>query len=161
MSSALLAVYYLLPLDSGFSVGTVLALAGGIAAVAVLLAWQSRVIVRSPWPVLRGVEALATALPLLLVLFSAVYYLLERSVPESFSEPLSRSDALYFSMTVFSTVGFGDISGRSGPARLLVTGQMAVDLLLIGVAARLLVGAVQEGVRRRGRVSGGVGPSAP
>ncbi|MFI6446014.1 potassium channel family protein [Kitasatospora sp. NPDC050543] len=79
---------------------------------------------RSPRPQLRAVEAVATALPLFLLLFAAVYYLLERSTPESFSESLSRTDALYFTMTVFSAVGFGDISPRSEPARLLATGQM-------------------------------------
>lgn len=73
-----------------------------------------------------------------------------------------RSDALYFTMTVFSTVGFGDITPVSEPARLLITGQMAVDLVLIGVAARVLVGAVQEGVRQRNRAAGGGenGPSS-
>ncbi|MFD7323195.1 potassium channel family protein [Streptomyces sp. NPDC059875] len=54
-------------------------------------------------------------------------------------------------MTVFSTVGFGDVSPRSEPARLLVTGQMALNLLLIGVAARLLVSAVEQGRVQSGR----------
>lgn len=69
--------------------------------------------------------------------------------PESFSESMSRTDALYFTMTVFSTVGFGDITPRTEPARLLTTGQMTANFLLIGVAARFLVGAVQEGRRLR------------
>ncbi|WP_371494411.1 potassium channel family protein [Kitasatospora sp. NBC_00374] len=158
----LLTAYYLLPLDSAFTIGTVLALVGGLVAVALLLYWQVRVITKSLQPQLRAVEAVATALPLFLLLFAAVYYLLERSTPESFSEPLTRSDALYFTMTVFSTVGFGDISPRSEPARLLATGQMTLDLVLIGVAARLLVGAVQESLRLRGAASadGGNGGSS-
>lgn len=147
----LLAAYYLLPLDSAFTAGTVAALAVGIAAVALLLVWQARVIARSARPRLRAAETLATSLPLFILLFSATYYLLERSAPESFSEALSRSDALYFTMTVFATVGFGDISPRSTPARLLATGQMTIDLILIGVAARMLVNAVQEGMRQQGR----------
>lgn len=32
---------------------------------------------------------------------------------------------------------------------MLATGQMAVDLVLLGVVARYLVGAVQEGLRQR------------
>ncbi|WP_329500720.1 potassium channel family protein [Kitasatospora herbaricolor] len=149
-TGVLIAVYYLLPLDSAFTAGTIVALVVGIGAVALLLAWQARVIMHSARPRLRAAESLATALPLFILLFSATYYLLERSSAESFSETLSRSDALYFTMTVFATVGFGDISPRSTPARLLVTGQMTVDLVLIGVAARLLVNAVQEGLRRQG-----------
>jgi Ion channel. len=148
-SAVLVAAYYRLPLDSAFTPGTVLALVGGILAVALLLAWQIREITRAPRPELRAMEALATTFPLYLLLFATVYYLMEHSAAGSFSEPLSRTDALYFTMTVFSTVGFGDISPRSQTARLLVTGQMTVNLLLIGVAARLLVSAVQRGRLQR------------
>ncbi|MET9620388.1 potassium channel family protein [Streptomyces sp. NPDC006464] len=147
----LVTAYYLLPLDSAFSTGTVVALVGGMAAVALLLAWQIRMITLSPRPELRAAEALGTTLPLYLLLFATAYYLMERSIADSFSEALSRSDALYFTMTVFSTVGFGDVSPRSEPARLLVTGQMALNLLLIGVAARLLVSAVEQGRVQSGR----------
>ncbi|MEF9881029.1 potassium channel family protein [Streptomyces sp. P9-A4] len=149
--TVLLAAYYVLPLDSAFTAATVLALLGGGVVVVALLVRQVRTIMRSARPGLRALTALATVLPLYLLLFASAYYLLERSAPESFSESLSRTDALYFTMTVFSTVGFGDISPRSEPARLLVTGQMTANLLLIGVAARFLAGAVQEGRRRQGQ----------
>ncbi|MGW6922997.1 potassium channel family protein [Streptomyces sp. NPDC054950] len=146
LSAALLVtVYYLLPLDSAFTTSTVLGLAAGIVAVALLLSWQIRKISLSQRPELRAMEALGTTLPLYLLLFATTYYLMEQSASDSFSEPLSRSDALYFTVTVFSTVGFGDISPRSEPARLLATGQMTMNLLLIGVAARLLVSAVERG----------------
>ncbi|WP_405873696.1 potassium channel family protein [Streptomyces zaomyceticus] len=95
-----------------------------------------------PVPELRAAEALGTTLPLYLLLFATTYYLLERSGADSFSGALQRSDALSFTMTVFSTVGFGDISPRSEPARLLVTGHMPLNVLLIGVAARFLVRTV-------------------
>ncbi|MER6785943.1 potassium channel family protein [Streptomyces sp. NPDC000658] len=161
----LVTVYYLLPLDSAFTTGTVLGLAAGIVAVALLLSWQIREISLSQRPELRAMEALGTTLPLYLLLFAATYYLMERSVSDSFSEPLSRSDALYFTVTVFSTVGFGDISPRSEPARLLATGQMTANLLLIGVAARLLVSAVERGRTHQGRPAaegqnGGTPPDA-
>ncbi|MFD8978407.1 potassium channel family protein [Streptomyces sp. NPDC059564] len=150
-AGVLVAVYYLLPLGSAFTTTTVLALAGGIAAVALLLAWQVSRITRSPWPGLRAIEALAVTLPVVVLLFATAYWLMEDGAPGSFSEALSRTDALYFSMTVFSTVGFGDITARSQPARLLTTGQMTINFLLIGVAARLLMNAVQEGRRQRNR----------
>lgn len=147
----LVTAYYVLPLDSAFTTSTVVALVGGMAAVALLLAWQIRRITLSPRPELRAAEALGATLPLYLLLFASTYYLMERSVAGSFSEALTRSDALYFTMTVFSTVGFGDISPRSEPARLLATGQMALNLLLIGVAARLLVSAVERARVQSGR----------
>ncbi|WP_266743420.1 potassium channel family protein [Streptomyces sp. NBC_00401] len=140
----LVIVFYLLPLGSAFAARTVIALVGGIAAVALLLSWQIRKITLSPRPELRAMEALATTLPLYVLLFATAYFLMERSGSNNFSESLSRTDALYFTMTVVSTVGFGDVSPRSESARLLATGQMAVNLVLIGVAARLLVSAVEQ-----------------
>ncbi|MFD9444725.1 potassium channel family protein [Streptomyces sp. NPDC060006] len=159
--AVLLAAYYLLPLDSAFTASTVLALIGGGVVVVMLLVGQVRTIMRATRPGLRALSALATALPLFLLLFAAAYYLLERSTPASFSESLSRTDALYFTVTVFTTVGFGDISPRSEPARLLTMGQMAANFLLIGVAARFLVGAVQEGRRPKDRTATGGGDGSP
>ncbi|MET8131734.1 potassium channel family protein [Streptomyces sp. NPDC005251] len=150
VAAVLVAAYYLLPLDSAFTAKSVIALAVGLLAVALLMGWQVRGIVSSERPRLRAMAALATALPLFLLLFATTDYLLDRSAPGSFSETMSRTDALYFTMTVFSTVGFGDISPRSQTARLLVTGQITANLLLLGVAARVLVNAVEEGRRAQG-----------
>ncbi|MFD9378697.1 potassium channel family protein [Streptomyces sp. NPDC059999] len=150
----LTAAYYLLPMESAFTTTTVLVLVGGIAAVAALLVWQIQTIARSRWPGLKAMEGMAITIPLFVLMYAAACFLMEHSAPGSFSEPLTRTDALYFAMTVFSTVGFGDISARSEPARLLTTGQIAVDLLLLGVAARLLANAVQRGRLRRDRSAG-------
>ncbi|MCM2425470.1 potassium channel family protein [Streptomyces sp. RKAG337] len=164
-AGVLVTAYYLLPLASAFTPATIIALIGGTVAVALLLLWQARAITRSTQPTLRAVQALATTLPLFLLLCAVAYYLLQRSAPESFDQPLSRTDTLYFTMTVFSTVGFGDISPHSQLARLLTTGQMTIDLLLIGLAAKVLAGAVQEGLRRQSHAptnsENGRPPTAP
>ena len=52
-------------------------------------------------------------------------------------------------MTVFATVGFGDITAKTEAARLVVTGQMIVDLVIIGLGARIILGAVTRGRQRR------------
>ena len=57
---------------------------------------------------------------------------------------MSRLDALYFTMTTFSTVGYGDISPKSEVARALVTGQLVVDLVLIGLIAKVILGTAQR-----------------
>jgi hypothetical protein len=65
--------------------------------------------------------------------------------PANFStQPLTRTDALYFTVTVFATVGFGDITAVSQSARLVVTVQMLLDLLALGLVVRAFVGAVQS-----------------
>lgn len=145
----LTALFYLAPLDRGFGVLTAVTLVLGLALFGLLVAWQATAITRAEYPRLRALEALATAVPLFLTLFSATYFLLSEEAPESFSEPLSRTDALYFTVTVFATVGFGDIAPTTETARALTTVQMVADLIVVGVIAKVLFGAVRVGVRRR------------
>ncbi|MET0414807.1 MAG: potassium channel family protein [Actinoplanes sp.] len=76
--------------------------------------------------------------------------MLAQDDPGSFStHTLTRTDALYFTVTVFATVGFGDISATSQIARRLVTAQMILDLLVLGLGIRVFVGAVQRGRQRQ------------
>ncbi len=63
-------------------------------------------------------------------------------------------------MTVFSTVGFGDIVARSDVARLVVIVQMLGDLALLGAGARLLLGAVRRGRERQANAGDGSGSGA-
>jgi hypothetical protein len=157
----LVTAYYLLPLDERPTAGASVVLACGLLTVLLEFWWEVRAIKRSPYPRLRAVEGLAATLVLFLVLFAGSYYLLGRSVPESFSEPLTRTDALYFTLTTFSTVGFGDITARSQTGRVLSMLQMAGGLLLVGVAARVLASAVQEGLHRKRREASAQPQSGP
>ncbi|CAM5520023.1 metal transporter [Streptomyces avidinii] len=150
-SAALLtALYYLAPLDRDFGFASIALLVIGLALFGGLVAWQVSAIAHAEHPRLRAIEALATAVPLFLVLFSATYFLLAAELPGSFSEPLNRTDALYFTVAVFATVGFGDIAPTTQVARVLTTAQMAADLVVVGVIVKVLFGAVRIGMRRRG-----------
>ncbi|MGA4863518.1 potassium channel family protein [Streptomyces lavendulocolor] len=151
VAAGLVTAYYLIPLEGGRTGAASALLICGLLAVVVILVWEARAITRSALPRLKAVEALATTLALYLVLFASAYYLLERSSPGSFSEPLTKTDALYFTLTTFSTVGFGDITADSQTGRVVTMLQMFGGLMLVGVAARLLAGAVQAGLRRQGR----------
>lgn len=142
------AVYYLVPLRTTVDLGTLVRLIAGLAVLTGLIAWQLRAIVRSAYPTLRAVETVAMAIPIFLVLFAATYTLMSQAQPAAFTEPMSRTDALYFTVTVFATVGFGDISAESPAARIVVTLQMIANLLLLGVALRAVLGAVRRGHER-------------
>lgn len=139
----LVALYYLLPLDHINSVP--LALTGGLVILLAGIAWQLRAIVRSRDPGVRAVVALAFTVPLFILLFAASYFAMAQASPISFNQPLTRTDALYFTVTVFSTVGFGDITPVSQSARLVVTAQMILDLLVLGLAVRAFIEAVKLG----------------
>ncbi|OKJ29480.1 metal transporter [Streptomyces sp. CB02366] len=151
VAGGLVTAYYLLPLDERLTTGTAVLLVSGLLVVLLVFCWEVRAITRSPFPRLRAVEGLAATLVLFLVLFAVSYYLLERSEPGSFSEALNRTDALYFTLTTFATVGFGDITARSQTGRVFTMAQMAGGLLLVGVAARVLTSAVQAGLNRQHR----------
>lgn len=160
-STALVLVYFVVPLDGRLSASGTLLLLVGLVAFGVMLAWQVGSITRSPFPMLRGLEVLATAVPFLFLLFATVYFLMARGDPPSFSEPLTRLDAVYFTVTAFATVGFGDIVPRSEVARATVTAQMVIDLLVVGIGVRLLLGAVRVGRSRRERETGIAGSTGP
>jgi ion channel len=148
--AVLLTAYYLLPVDRELTWWTFAGLAGGLSLIVVIVVWQYRMIMRARYPTLRGIDVLALTIPLYLVIFANVYFILAHSEPDSFTEPLTRTDALYFVLTVFATVGFGDITPVTHTARVLVTGQLAGNLLVIGVALRVITTAVQLGRKRKG-----------
>ena len=146
---ALVVLYYLLPLNHSSTWAAVTILVIGLVLFIGLVAFQVRSIVRSRFPALRAIEALATSIPLFLLLFASVYVVMATISASNFSEPLTHTDALYFTVTVFSTVGFGDITAKSEAARLVVTSQMIADLLIIGLGLRIIVGAVTRSRQQR------------
>jgi hypothetical protein len=84
---------------------------------------------------------------------------MQRASAANFTQPLTRTDALYFSVTVFTTVGFGDIAAKSETARVALIIQMLADLVLLGAGVRVLLGAVRRGQQRRTGTSDGDGPA--
>lgn len=149
MLVSLLLLYYLLPLWDRHARSAALSLTLGLVLVAVLLAWQIRKISTAKYPRLRAVEALALTAPLFILIFATVYFGTGQGNPRAFSQVLSRTDSLYFTVTVFSSVGFGDIVPVTETARVMVIIQMLGDLVLVGIVARVILGAVQSGLRRR------------
>jgi voltage-gated potassium channel len=154
---ALLAIYFLLPLDRTSVAEAVAILGVGLLGLVGLIIFQVKSIIRSSSPALRGVGALATSAPLFLLLFAATYFVMENLVPGSFTQPMTRTDALYFTVTVFATVGFGDITAKSEVARALVTGQMVAGIIVVGVGARIIVDAIKHG-REQGTVNAAEAP---
>jgi voltage-gated potassium channel len=142
-------IYYLLPLDRSSTWAAVTMLVIGLVVLIGLVAFQVRSIVRSRFPALRAIEALATSVPLFLLLFASVYVVMATISASNFGERLTHTDGLYFTVTVFSTVGFGDITAKTEAARLVVTSQMIADLLIIGLGLRVIVGAVTRSRQQR------------
>jgi voltage-gated potassium channel len=146
---ALFALYAVVPIPGRSGAAALVGLIAGLLAFAALVGWQVRSIVRARQPVLRAIEVVALAIPLLVVLFGFVYLWVSDADPAAFSEKLNRIDALYYAVSVVSTLGFGDISAKSDATRLLVTIQMLLDIALIAGLVRVVVIATRTGLRRR------------
>ncbi len=146
VTTVLVAAYYLCPLDRLSRVPIGVSLAVGLLALATVAGYQVRSIIRARHPAVRAVEALSVTAPLFLLLFAAAYYLMANADTSNFNvHTLTRTDALYFTVTVFATVGFGDINPTSQAARVLVMIQMVLDLVLLGLGIRIFAGAIQVG----------------
>ncbi|NMH81036.1 potassium channel family protein [Pseudonocardia xinjiangensis] len=148
-TTVLVVLYYLAPLRLTLDLGTWLRFLAVLVLLAVLTARQVQAILRSDIPRVRAVEAVATGLPILLLVFAAIYVVIDANQPDSFNEALSRTDALYFTVTVFATVGFGDIVPLTELARVVTMLQMVTGLLAVGLVVRVVLGAAQVAVRRR------------
>ncbi len=154
---ALLVAYFAVPIgQDGDPIGLIL-LGVGLALFGVLVVYQVIRIVNSPAPQLRAAEALGTVVPLVIVVFATVYVAMSASDPAGFSEPITKINGLYFTVTVLATVGFGDITGTSDAARIAVTIQMVLDLLIIGVLVKVIIGASRIGIERRRAEQAGAG----
>jgi hypothetical protein len=145
----LVALYYVLPLDRPVDSDTAIRLLVGLLVFAGVMVWAVRTIAGSRYPGMRAAEALGLIIPFFLLLFASTYFEMARASAASFNESLTRTDALYFTVTVFTTVGFGDIVATSASARVVVIVQMLAGLLLLGAGIRVLLRAVQRGLERR------------
>ncbi|SNQ50709.1 Ion transport 2 domain protein [Frankia canadensis] len=138
--AAVLVVYYCLPLrhaPGGFALG--LRIFGLVAGLA-LLGWlfvrqvaagrrETSARSRSAW--------LFAGICVTVVLFATTYYSLAYYGQEM-AGIRTRTDALYFTVTVLTTVGFGDIRAVGQTARVVVTLQMGFDVLFVATAGSVL-----------------------
>jgi len=149
VSAALLVVlYYVFPIEHRAHQSVALRLVVALVIFSIVLAVEVRQIARHDHPMLRAGVAMATIIPLFLVLFAWIYLTMSTSSPAAFGAQLTRTSALYFTITVFSTVGFGDITPKTDPARIVAMVQMLTDLAVLAVVVRLILGAATRGMTR-------------
>jgi voltage-gated potassium channel len=150
----LFAAYYLVPTKGSGEDSDLPWLILELVIFGVVVAIQIPAIIKAKYPNLRAIEALAVTVPLFLLIFSRIYLSNSLTDPAVFTHPLDNTAALYFTVTVFATVGFGDIVAQTNGMRLLVTLQMLLDLAVLGLVIKLLTSAAQRGVQRRHELRG-------
>lgn len=138
----LVGVYYLVPTGvvpaSRSGADSFLRLGAGVALFAAILAGQTRRIIRAELPGLRAVEVLGVVIP---CSWSS-------SRPGHVHRAARPHPGAVLHHHVFSTVGFGDLTPRAELARIIVSIQMLLDLVILGSVVRLLLNAAQIGLTR-------------
>ena len=148
----LITAYYKVPTPDAGTDSDLPWLLVALTIFGIIVGIQIPAIVNSKYPNLRAVEAMSVTVPLYLLIFARIYLSNSLGNSGAFSEQLDHTKSLYFTITVFATVGFGDITPETNPMRLLVSVQMLLNLVVIGLVVRLLLGAAQRGVTKK-RVS--------
>jgi voltage-gated potassium channel len=116
---------------------------------AVVVAIQIPAIIHAKFPILRAAITLGVLVPLYLLVFARLYLSSSLSDPGAFNESLDLATALYFTVTVFATVGFGDIVAKSDSMRMVVTAQMLINLIVVGAFIRVLASAARRGLETK------------
>lgn len=149
--AATLLVYFLLPIEGLGSAasGTAVAACAGIAVILIVFARQITRVSRSQRPVLAALDALVLVFGLFLCFFALLYVSLSERDPDAFTQDVNKVAGIYFTMTVLTTVGFGDISAVSDTARIMVTLQMLIGMVLIGTAFKALGFSAKRAVTAR------------
>jgi len=139
--AAMLGLYYSFPFDAGHTnSGTWIHLGIGLGLFALTAFVVARKVWNSQLPQLRAIEGLAVAFPRFICVYAGIYLGLSHQNPAAFSEVLTHTSSLYFTIVTFGTVGFGDIRPLTDIARLVVTSQILIDLLFIAFVVRGIFG---------------------
>jgi hypothetical protein len=139
---ALVAAYFLVPLE-GSPAFRLLCYVVGLGLVVLVIGRQMRRHFASRDNDIR-IDSLALAIVLTVLLFALTYYTLSTIRSGQFDELTTRVDALYYSLTVATTTGFGDVSAQSQLARVLVSVQLVFNMLIVATAVPLLTRTVRE-----------------
>ena len=116
-----------------------------------VVVWEIRRVIRDPYPEVRAATGIIVVAVAVILVFAIVYAAMSAGNAAAFTEPLDKSNAIYFTVTTASTTGFGDITAASESARWVVTAQMLIDLIVIVGVARVFVLAAKVSRARRDR----------
>ncbi len=145
----LVGAYVLVPQNGVLEGTAVVQLLLGVILFSVVVVLQFYSIMRAPIPEVRATASLVVVVLMLTLLFAWAYAMMSAVSPAAFSHSLDRSSAIYFTVTILSTVGFGDITPVTAAARWVVTLHMIVNITLVVVLGRVLLMAGRIARTRR------------
>ncbi|NYI77383.1 potassium channel family protein [Nocardioides panzhihuensis] len=134
----LLLAYYAFPLrwtESVVAVGTNLLVTVGALALVGTVMVRELDSVRRGLPG-RSVRVLAMLLILLVMAASLTFFLLDQNRPDEIVGLDTRTDALYFTLSTMTTVGYGDVHAEGQIARALVCAMIIFNVVVVASLIR-------------------------
>ena len=127
-----------------------LAFASFLAFVGFVVGQFLRFIIRSPRVNSEVLCAAVATYLMLALLWGTAYALLGRASLDAFNglpagQALEGYDALYFSLITLTTIGYGDITPASGPARMLATMEAVTGTMYMAMLVARLVSLYSSG----------------
>ncbi len=149
----LMSVAYARTPPAALDIGDVLIAAALVLAAVGVLVWLFvvglRTVPGARRPLLWSVSLLLVLLTAIILLFAYVYLSMQTRDPGAVPGIETHLDAVYFTVTMLATVGFGDISPASQGARAVATFQMLLNLVLIGAIVRIGVSVGKQATEQR------------
>jgi|GEM_PF-1746133 hypothetical protein len=131
--------YWLTPFENQYGVHPFVVMLMLLALFGFFIYFSVRRVLYDNFPQLKAIQVAIFSVTFYLYAFAALYLGMSVTDPNHFTEPLSHVGAFYFTVVVASTVGFGDITPNDDVTRIIVTGQMLVNIALIGVGVRAIL----------------------
>ncbi len=144
MLALILVTYFVVPVEDQLHPSGLVRTLIALVALSILAAgmiYQLRVHAEDSE---RRIEGLVLAIVVVVVFFAFGFYLLARHNPDQVAGLHTRVDALYFSMSTLSTIGFGDVHATGQAARVLVMIQIVFDLVFVAAAASLVSAHIRQ-----------------
>ena len=107
-----------------------------------------------------GLSAIIFAALIIAASFGCIHYSISLLNPASYSQRLTAIDGLYFSVTTFATVGYGDISPHTPAAKLVCVAEIISGCLVLVFGVNLAM-AVWLQKFADAKADAGGDPSAP
>lgn len=137
--SGLLVAYYAFPLrwtaDSVVAVGTSLLVTVGALSLVGTVMVKELGSVRRGGPG-RSLRVLAMLLIVLVMAASLTFFLLDQIRPDEIIGLDTRTDALYFTLSTMTTVGYGDVHAEGQIARVLVCVMIVFNIVVVASLVR-------------------------
>jgi voltage-gated potassium channel len=124
-----------------------LACCAGAAVLVTAVVYAEWVVIK--YGVIGLIVAAACGMSGVLSMFADAYWSLASLIPASFNLPMSRVDAVYFTLGTFTTTGTGRFSPQTPGAELLVCSQVVLGWGFVAVLVALLVPRAAAAYKRQ------------